>query len=369
MIKILHITGALNKGGTETFIMNVFRNIDRKEVMFDFLLGYKAADGYEEEARALGATINYFSPRRKGFLKYARSLKDFFKKHASEYQAVHYSGNLFSELLPLTLAKKYGIPIRIIHTHSRSGRGHNKLLHLLNRKRIYGVATDFFACSQPGKVWGYSGSKAFDEAVVIPNGIDLGRFSFSPEIRKHARERLHLKDEFTICHVGGFREVKNHTFMLEVLKEVCKTDPGARMILVGDGHLKSHIEHLSAEMGLTGNIIFLGNRDDIPEILCASDVFLFPSKYEGLGIVAVEAQASGLPVVASDRVPKEVAVTPNVEFLSLESPASQWAGELLKYKGFSRSVDKEQLKPYDITQTCRLLMQVYKRGIRPTEGS
>ena len=361
MVRVLHITGSLNINGTETFIMNVLRNIDRTKLMFDFLLYKKVTDGYEEEARELGSIIRYYSPRRKGYRKYKQSLESFFEKYAKDYQAVHYSGNTFSEILPIKIARKYGIPIRIAHCHGISTTGlHNKLFHLLNRRLISSVATHCFACSEAARNYGFRGTKAMKQAIIIKNGIELEKFKFNPATRDSKRKELNLENNLIIGNVGGFREAKNHEFMIAIMKEILKERPDARLILVGDGPLKDHIKNMAVKAGIEDKIMFLGLRTDIEELLQAFDIFLFPSKYEGLGIAPIEAQAASLPVVASSIIPQETAVSPLIQYLPLDLPASKWAHSILNAATFDRS-DKvfEKLKAFDIIETCKKLTEIY----------
>lgn len=362
MVRILHITGSLRRNGTETFIMNVFRSIDRTKFSFDFLLTSHTEEGFEQEAKDLGARIFYYTPRAKSLVGHRKSLKEFFKHHAAEYAAIHYSGNSFSEILPITLAKKYGVPVRIAHCHNISTSGlHNRIFHAVNRTRLNQVATHFFACSEQAKVNGFKGTPALHKANVIVNGIDLKRFHFNPDVRQKLRDQLGLKpEELIIGNVAAFREAKNHRFMLEIMKEILSINSRSKLLLAGEGPLKTEMMALASELGIQNNVIFLGSRDDVPQLLQAMDIFLFPSKYEGLGISLIEAQAAGLPVYTSSNIPKETQVTPLIKYVPLDLSPQKWAKMILETDtSHDRTQEYEKLKMYDINNTVSTLSRIY----------
>lgn len=362
MKRVLHVTSSLRKNGTETFIMNVFRGIDRSKVMFDFLLLEQVDDGYEQEARELGARLYYYPSRRKGLSNYRRALKDFFKEHGQDYDAVHLSGNSFTEIYPLSLARDYGIATRVTHSHNTSTAGwHNKLLHHINKKRLHKVANVFLACSRGAKEWGYGGTRNFEKSEVIPNGIDLSKYAFNSEKRKKFREENSISEStFVVAHTGAFREVKNHPFLIDIFAEIVNIRPDSLLLLCGDGGNRSEIEVKVREKGLSDKVKFLGIRSDVDRILSASDAYVFPSFYEGLPFALVEAQASGIDTYVSDKVSDEVKLTDNFKFLRLEQTPRVWALEILKSAEHGRTAgNSPRLKDYDIATTCARLMQIY----------
>lgn len=361
MIRVLQILDSINVNGTETFIMNVFRNISHHDIMFDFLVSQRTHSVFEKEIESYGSNIYTFNRRNLGLRKHIKSLNDFFDRHAKEYAAVHLHGNSFTSLMPLVIAKKFGIPIRIAHSHNTSTHGmHNKLLHYLNRFRIKTIATDFLACSQEAKKWGFGGTKCFTKACVIPNGIELDKFNFNKNKREDIRAELNLGDSFVIGNIAAFRDAKNHPFILEIFKEINKKDPDAKLLLIGEGERRDKIFEMAKELKLEHNIKFLGSRNDVADLLQALDVFLFPSKYEGLGIVTIEAQAAGLPVIASTNVPRETAVTSLIHFLPLSASAKEWSTYLLQHgKNPCRGIIQKDMNRFDIRATCELLQKIY----------
>lgn len=362
MTRVLQITNSLRRNGTETFIMNVFRNIDRSKVMFDFLLLDRVSDGYEEEARALGAEIFYYPSRRKEPFQYKKALDDFFRKNASKYNAVHLNASSFTEIYPIKVAQKYGIPIRIVHSHSTSTSGfHNQILHKIHRKGLHKTATHFFACSEGAKEWGYGSSRVYDSSIVIPNGIDLAKYQFSSEKRQKIREEMRISPStFVVCNTGGFRTVKNHPFLIEIFAEIKKQKPDSLLLLCGGGDTRKEIEQLIREKGLEKDVKIAGIRSDIDRILSGCDTYVFPSFYEGLPFALIEAQAAGLPVYPSDTISGEIGLTDKIKFMSLEKSAKEWAEEILKTADDSHeSKMTEALSRYDIGKTCLTLEKIY----------
>lgn len=360
MRRVIQILDSLDGYGTEAFILNVFRNIDRKEIMFDFLVSRHTGSQFEKEAESLGAKIYTFSHRRLGWRKHIKSLHSFFKDNAEKYDAAHIHGNSFTGMMPLAIAGKYHIPILIAHCHSSSAeRLHNKLLHALNRMRIYKLANNFLCCSEAAKFFGYRGTKAFEKAKIINNGITLETFKYNNEARNKLRNELNLENSLVIGNVAAFREVKNHEFMINIFQEVVTEAPDAKLLLVGDGILRPYIRECVEKKGLSDKVIFTGRRSDIPELLSAMDVFLFPSKYEGLGISLIEAQASGLPVMASSTIPPETKVTPLIQYLPLDFTPLQWAKNILKAPRPDRNLEYPQLKLFDIKVTVNRLSEIY----------
>lgn len=362
--RVLQILDSINVNGTEMFIMNVFRNMDHNEIMFDFLVSQRTFSAFEKEFESHGSKIYTFTRRNRGILKHIASLKEFFRAHGKDYKVAHIHGNSFTSMMPLAEAKNHGIPIRIAHCHNTSTQGiHNRLLHNLNRLRIDSIATDFFACSEAAKEWGFKGTKGFGKALVVPNGIELEKFAFNETKRSEVRKELNLGDSFVVGNVAAFRDAKNHPFMLKTFKEITRRYQNAKLMLVGDGDGMGEMKEMAKRLRMEKDVLFLGSRSDIPDLLQAMDLFLFPSKYEGLGIVAIEAQAAGLPVMTSTHVPTETAATPLIQYLDLASGPEEWASKILeKTEGNDRSLQYDGMKKFDIKTTCDLLRTVYLRS-------
>lgn len=365
MVRILHIVAAMNRGGIETLLMNLYHHIDRTRVQFDFLLHTQAECDYNQEIRDLGGRIYTVPSRRGGIGKNRQALADFFATH-KEYKIVHQHVSSLSYVTPLKIAAEYGVPVRIVHSHNTSQGGSriHKYIHLWNRMTVERFATDYFACSDAAARWLY-GRKRCDKTGfyrLIQNGIDVSRFVYNSGTRVRLREELNLGNRFVAGHVGRFHSQKNHLFLLDVWAEVVKDVPDACLMLVGDGDLRPEIEKKIESLNLKANVVLMGVRSDVADLLNVMDVFIFPSVYEGLGIVLVEAQANGMPCVASTEVPREVKILDSCIFLSLSSPVALWKKEILKRMKEKRRMDIGGLitdAGYEIANVARELEHFY----------
>lgn len=366
MIKVLQITGQLARNGTETFIMNVFRNINRQKIMFDFLLFTQAIEnGYYQEAESLGAKIYRLPERKSGVVKYWRALDRFFKEHAREYDAVHFNGNSFTSVTAVYYAKKYKIPIRIVHSHNSSTRGfHNKILHKLNKLFIHKIATDYLACSDRAAIWAYGNTSVLAKSKIINNGINLDEYHYNECLRGQVRREMEIEKEFVIGNVGRLTNVKNHVYLIDVFAKIKEIRKNSLLLIVGEGELRDFLHEKVKALGLDGSIKFLGIREDISKIMQAMDVFVMPSLYEGLPFVLIEAQAAGLPCFVSDTISRKVALTPSLKFLDITSRPEVWAEAIVADSRVSREVisNSELLKNYSIKNTCIVLDEIYSQN-------
>jgi glycosyltransferase involved in cell wall biosynthesis len=303
-LRVLHVVVNMNRGGAETLLMNLYRNINRSKIQFDFLTCNEGV--FDEEILKLGGKV-YRIPyiTEVGHSKYLKALTDFFMKY-SHYRIVHSHMDKMSGIV-LRAAKKAGIPIRIAHSHSTRSEGGiaARIYKWYAGTRISKNATDFVSCSREAAEWLFW-NKA-DRTIFLKNGIDLEQFKFSLKIRESIRSELKIKeDQFIVGHVGRFSMPKNHSYLLEVFKEFLSYREEAILLLVGDGPLLPEIKRKVEEMELTKNVKFLGSRSDVEQLLQAFDIFLFPSVFEGFPVSVIEAQASGLPCLISDSITKEI---------------------------------------------------------------
>lgn len=353
-VRVLHVLTGLSAGGAESFIMNMYRNIDRSKVQFDFLL--RSEDNlYKDELEKMGSRVYVTASFPRHFLKNAVQTSAFFKEH--HYDIIHVHANALLYTYVLCCAKRYGVKCRIIHSHN-TAMAHMQLLpiHEWNKKRIGTLATDCFACSEDAGKWMFN-----RDFTVINNAIDLEKFAFDPEKRAEVRASLGIKEEdLVIGHVGRFVEQKNHAFLIEVFAQIEKCRKNIKLLLVGDGILRNSIENQVKSLNLENKVIFLGTRNDTAEVINAFDLFVFPSLFEGLAIVAIEAQANGLKAVCSDCVPEEVLFTGNTNRLSLEVGPEDWAEHILNMDA-SRLDLTDQLRNagYDIRQEAKKLQDFY----------
>ncbi len=322
-IRILHIVGIMNMGGLENLIMNIYRNIDRDKIQFDFLITRQEEGIFDQEIKSLGGKIhNIPSMESIGVINYKKILRQFFEEY-QEYQIVHCHRDALCSVY-LREAKKANLPVRIAHSHNiklaetKNIRGGVKGL-LKNYFMLYTnrVATHRFACSTQAGKWLF-GDNGY---TIIPNAIDTRKYNYNEDIAVSLRKELNISQEtFVIGHVGRFDIQKNHKFLIDIFKEFEKQHPDCLLCLVGDGSLSEEIKNYVRENNIQNKVRFLGIRDDVPKLMMMFDVFLFPSLFEGLGIVLVEAQSSGLSCLISDQVPQESDMRLGLtQYLSLDS--------------------------------------------------
>lgn len=355
-IRILHIVTYMSRGGLETLIMNVFRNIERDKVQFDFLVHREFRSDYDDEIEALGGKIHRL-PRLNPFSPgYLYALRRFFREHP-EYRIVHCHQDCLNAI-PLTAARKAGVPVRIAHSHTTSQDKDLKyLIKWYYMKKTPGVATHFFACSRAAGEWMFPGQ----QVTAVNNGIDTESFAYNPKIREAVRQELNLQDKLVLGHVGRFMYPKNHVFLIDVFQRVHELRPDAVLLLAGDGQLEEQIKEKVRRLGIDDAVRFLGLRKDVNRLYQAMDVFVMPSVYEGLGIASIEAQTAGLYCVLSDRIPSCCKLTENVEFLALEESAAAWAEKILAGSRYMREGKQEEIVAagYDIQTTASWLQNFY----------
>ncbi len=356
MLRILHIVTNMDRGGLETMLMNYYRHIDRDKIQFDFLVHREARAAYDDEIESLGGKIYRISRLIPWSKNYRNTLKDFFKSHP-EYKIVHVHQDCLSSVA-LKCARECGVPHRIAHSHSSSQDKNLKYpIKLYYKRKISRYATDLFACSDEAGRWMFCGA----DFRVVNNAIDAKKYVFNLNIRRKVRDSLILTDEFVVGLVGRFSPAKNHAFLLDIFAEVVRLHNNSKLLLVGDGELRSEIEEKVRALGLTDKVIFTGVREDVPALLQAMDIFVFPSLYEGLGIVAIEAQTAGLPLFISDKVPIECQKTDLVWQLSLSDSPETWASAILNGRNTERTDRFFEIAAagFDIAENAEWLQNYY----------
>ena len=331
-LRILHVNSALSLGGIETWLVHVLRHIDRERFRMDFLVHTDQPCAHDEQVRGLGSSIVPCLDPSTRPLAYARNFKRILRERGP-YDIVHSDIHHFSGYV-LRLAHQAGVPVRIAHSHTdtspvdgKAGMSRLPYLHLMkrwiDRHATVGLAASRQAASALfGAAW-----EADPRWRLLYYGIDLEPFRASVD-RVGVRAELGIPaGAFVVGHAGRFYEQKNHAFLVDIAAEIAKREPNMRLLLLGDGPLRSVIEHRVADMGMTDKVIFTGGRSDVTRLMLgAMDVFVLPSFYEGLPLAGIEAQAAGLPIVLSDIVTKEMdVVRPLVRRLSLSQSASIWA--------------------------------------------
>ena len=359
---------AMNRAGTETMLMNLYRTIDRSRVQFDFAVSTPQKCDYDDEIRSLGGRIIYY-PKYKGInhLSYRRWWKDFYRTHP-EYRIVH--GHIGSTAsIYLGIAKKYKL-FTIAHSHSTGKLTNIKdVLYRIYSYNTRYIADYFVGCSKDALVsrYGKKIANQHDRSCVLNNGIDIGQYAYSEMIRNEVRMELGINQQtLVVGTVGRFTEAKNPYFIVDILERLKEVEPSFCFVWAGTGELKERVEEYIRSKNLNDNILLLGVRDDIPRILQSMNVFILPSLFEGLPVIGVEVQSAGVPLLCSDRVSKEVDMSDCVTFLPIDS-TDTWVSAILGEKDFRRidGAPKSVANAgYDIRTTSAWLMEFYESVVK-----
>lgn len=370
-IRVAQIMGKWVGGGVEAVVMNYYRHIDRDKIQFDFICDDDSTRIPTEEIEKLGGKVILIPPYQKIF-NYHKTLKKVLQE--GQYKIVHSHINALS-VFSLWAAKSAGVPVRIAHSHSTSNKKEWKKTLLKNILRPFSkvFATDYFCCSELAGRWLF-GNKTYDEGKVylLNNAIDLEKFKYNEKVRKQKRKELNIKDnELVIGHIGRFVQQKNHEFLIEIFNEIHKQNKNTILLLAGDGPLKEEIKNKVKELGLEKNVQFLGQRNDANELYQAMDLFLFPSLYEGLGMVLIEAQCAGLPCIASIEVPQIAKISDKLVFENLKENPKKWADICLKVlneKSIRKIFEKSlNIQNYNIKNEAKKLKNKYSNLLRGGE--
>lgn len=324
-IYVLQFSLANSKGGRTQWILNLWRNIDKKRFHFDFLT-FDTSLSFEEELRDAGSQVFHLKNRPNNVEKFSEELCEILKKG---YDVIHIATSFWEGLLIEELSRKANIPNIIIHSHS-SGVGSNPLnkekftLHYSVREELQNYhATWFLACSQKASDWLYGDNISPEKKLIIKNGIDTVKFAYNASVRKEIRRKLNLENKFVLGFVGRLETVKNIGFLLEIFEKLYQLNPSIALLIVGDGNQKKVLEEKAKNIADENVIKFLGFAENTNEIYQAMDLFVLPSLFEGFPLVMLEAQCSGLKCVMNDTITDEVIVTENVEKASINE-IEQW---------------------------------------------
>ena len=368
-MRILHIVGGLNRGGAETWLVQVLRRIDREKYQFDFLVHGQGPYHYQAEVQALGSRVITCIPPTNP-LAYSMNLVHILREYGP-YDCVHSHVHYFSGL-PLLLARWAGVPTRLVQSHldtvqHEAESGVVRRIYIWIMKHlIWATATKGTAVSR--RAAGSLFPPDWNERRrwnVMTLGIDLEPFRKSAD-RREVRDELGIPgDAFVVGHVGRLEDQKNHAFLLDIAAAFMKIASNAIFLLLGDGPLRAQIEQKARILGLGGSIIFGGVRSDVPRVMKgAMDAFIFPSRYEGLGLAVIEAQAAGLPCLISDVVPQEANAGIGLAFsCSLMEPPDAWARRLLRFCDLKNRADLDfstLARFKSIESSCEQLLDLYR---------
>lgn len=357
MIRVLQVVNNMHRAGLETMLMNYYRNIDRTKIQFDFLTHRPEKGDYDDEIISMGGKV-YYAPRLypQNYLQYFKWMKKFFNEHP-EYKIVHSHIDTMSAF-PLLAAKLNNIPIRIAHSHtSKLDRDLKFPIKYLAKLIVPYVANHYFSCGEVAGKFLY-GNKKFE---IIRNAIDVEKYKFNNKVREKKRKELNLNNEFVIGHVGRYCYIKNQSFIIDIFNEILKERPNSKLLLIGSGPDEELLRQKVNKLNLNNNVIFLINRSDVDELYQVMDAFVMPSLFEGVPLVAVEAQANGLKCFLSDKISEEVFLTKNIEKISLDQKNEEWKEKILNSEYERQEEIPEELfqKGYDIKRSMQELIKKY----------
>lgn len=363
MIRVLHSVSNMDRGGIETMLMNYYRNIDRTKIQFDFICNKTKPGDYDDEIKSMGGRI-FLGPGLKpnNYPEYIKFIDRILKENPDiKILHAHNEGMAF---YPLSSAKKAGLKIRIAHAHNtRIIRDYKWPLKIVCKAMLPYVANQYWSCGTDAGIYYFGKKRWSEQGKLLHNAIPLDNFKFNNSIRDKLRAEYGLEDKFVIGHVGRFNLQKNHIRLIDIFREVVAKNPNARLMLIGEGELESETRNKVLDYGLEDKVLFLGLRNDVADLYQAMDIFVMPSLFEGLPVVGIEAQASGLRCVYSDEVTKEVLILENSECVSLKRTNSEWADIILNH---NTNISKREMAfevvcdaGYDICIEAKKLEETY----------
>lgn len=332
------IVGMTNRvGGLESFIMSYCEQLVGANIHFDFLCRFPKC-AFVERIAEMGGNIYRVTRRSQNPLAFYRQIRAFFKEHAAEYDVIWDNECMMNDMTPLLLAKHYGIPRRIYHSHSSDNMDSSlkgqiqEMLHKYHRKTVGRVATDLWACSREAARWAFPEGVLEKQAYrIIPNAISVEQYRYDPQVRGEYRRKMGLGQSYVVGNVGHLHDVKNQGFLLDAFAAFHQQCPESVLLLVGEGANREMLSQKALALKISEAVRFLGHRSDVPQLLQAMDLFVMPSRFEGLPIAVVEAQVSGLPCVVSDSLPREVKFRDDVDYLPIDG-IEGWSKAMAHYR-------------------------------------
>lgn len=364
-IKILHFPIRNSNGGVTRFAMNLWKFIDHDKFQFDFATCSKHLS-FEQKIISQGCKVHYISCyAEENAEQFCKELKEIL---ADGYDAVHIQTNWWKSFYVEQVAREVGIKVILVHAantfvdvNDDEERERELIIHKECKAHFPAeLATHYIACSKEAADFLYGPQIPRDKIDIFHYALDINRFCYNEKKRNEIRKNLNISDKFVIGNVGRMAYQKNHKFLLDCFYEIQKRENEAVLLLLGDGPLENEIKNQVEQYGIEENVIFTGAVDNVEDYLQAMDVFAFPTRFEGLGIVLIEAQAAGLKCIASDQVPRETELTKNIVYLELNK--DKWVEEILRYrKGYRRVKTDEQIRcgGYDITEEIKKLEKIY----------
>lgn len=370
-IRVLHILDELNTGGAERIVFSYFQHIDRDKFQWDFVITRyedpKKKGILEDKIESLGGVIYRVHRKRENYLKNIKDVDEIIKN--GNYQIVHSHLDELSSLYLLS-AKRYHVPVRIAHSHlAGANRGFAvEALCLFLKPILKACVTSKFSCGRDAGICLWGAKDLNNKKIyIMHNAIDTSRFNYDNDLRIRKRAELKVEDYIVFGTVGRMSYQKNSEFIVQIFKEIHSINQKTKLIFVGTGENEFSVKALVKDFSLQDNIIFLDSRDDVNELMMAMDVFLLPSRFEGLPIVLVEAQCTGLQCFVSNSVTDEIRINPNVHYYGLEHSAKEWAKYILSIKDdYDRSYGNNSIKHagYRIEEEAKKLENYYIQELK-----
>lgn len=367
-VKVLYFVDRMLRGGIQTFVIENMKHIDKEKIQIDYLLlddgnKYELEDTLKEMGANVYKLYGVWIKKPTDYFNYFKKINGFFKEH-HDYKVVHLHSSS-KNFYVLKAAKKYGIPVRIAHSHSIGFQSKSKIQNIIGnifKPLLKRYATNYFACSKNAGEWLFGERQIKNSNVkIIHNAVDLERFKFDEQKRKAIRKQLNIDSELVIGHVGRFVKLKNHDFLIDMFSVIHKKNKNSILMLVGNGECEEEIRNKVEKLELSPYVRFIGFKDNVNEYILAMDVFVFPSLFEGLGLVLIEAQATGIKCFTSKNVvPLEAKVSNVLEYIPLESGVENWANIILNSPIERVDTYKDIKKAgYDIRDTAKELEEFY----------
>lgn len=370
MKRLLCIVGSMNAGGAETFLMKMYRALDREKYQMDFAVAELGKGFYDDEILSMGGKIYHIIPKSRSFIKNFNDIRELVKNNNYNY-VMRISQHSLSGL-ELLAAKLGGARVRVFRSSNSNTTSASKLNQLLHKLCMF--MPTFFAnfriapSTEAAEFMFGEGCVEKGKANLLPNAIDTSLFQYNEDTRCSIRKEFLInKNQLVVGHIGRFNQQKNHKFLIDVFAELLKQKSNALLMLVGDGEKKSEIQEQVKALGIEKSVIFTGIRSDVPALLSAMDVFVFPSFYEGMPNTVIEAQATGLPCVIADTITREAGVTDCVRFKSLHDSAESWADKTLSLFDKDKAdrsfySDKMKNAGYDIDSCVKQFVKLTFEG-------
>lgn len=368
-IKILHLVPGLDAGGISVLLLNYYKKMDRNKIQFDFAIFHERLGMTGKEFEKMGSKIYILPQKKVDFKGYIGTLRKILEEN--NYEIVHAHQN-YQSFIPLKIAKDMGVRVRIAHSHTTLAMPgiKQKIYYMIGKigNKIY--ATDKFACGIEAGKFLY-GNKEYRKGnvFILNNAIDIKKYVYNENTRQKKREELGIDDSFVIGNIGRLSAEKNQKFAIDVLAELCKVEPTAKLLIVGNGELEKDLKEYAKQSGVIEKTIFLGRRSDVCELLQAFDVFILPSLIEGLPIVGVEAISASIPCLFADCITKELKLRENIEYIKGYNP-KEWCSKILFYQNFIRKENSKDvmMRLYDINTNARNLEDKYIEILQERNG-